>query len=86
MADNKTACCCGWRGMSSQMLVAQNPFDETDEVKACPQCRELYHECYRACDEPDCWEAVTCGTRTAGGYRNTCSEHRPKRTLVLGEE
>lgn len=29
------------------------------------------------CDEPGCYDAVSCGTPTSNGYRNTCSKHKP---------
>jgi hypothetical protein len=31
-----------------------------------------------ACDEPGCEREVSCGTKTADGYRSTCGEHRPR--------
>lgn len=30
------------------------------------------------CDEPGCRRFPTCGTTTPGGYRSTCSQHRPQ--------
>jgi hypothetical protein len=29
------------------------------------------------CDEPGCYDPVSCGTPTPDGYRNTCYEHKP---------
>lgn len=69
---------CNWHGDSSEVLRAQNPFDATDEIEGCPKCKEI-GSVVRACDEPDCWKEVTCGTPTPDGYRNTCGEHRPKK-------
>lgn len=31
-----------------------------------------------ACDDDGCVRRANCGTRTLGGYRWTCGEHRPK--------
>ena len=30
------------------------------------------------CDEPGCFEEISCGTPIEGGYRSTCYEHMPK--------
>lgn len=68
---------CKWQGLDSQILTAPNPFDTNDIIQGCPSCSSV--ECFRvACDEPDCWQLVTCGTPTKAGYRQTCSTHRPK--------
>ena len=43
----------------------------------CPECRMPEHF-ISLCDEPGCKKEVTCGTPTPnGGYRQTCSEHKP---------
>lgn len=68
---------CGWRGLESEMLSAPSPFDATDTIYACPQCKTI-NSCFMACDEPGCWLGVCCGTPTPTGYRNTCSKHAPK--------
>lgn len=31
------------------------------------------------CDEPGCYDEITCGTPTPDGYRSTCSKHAPNR-------
>ena len=56
-------------------LEDENPFEENDELIACPACKQM--SIMEACDEPDCWESTTCGTPTETGYRRTCSKHRP---------
>lgn len=33
------------------------------------------------CDEPGCTKAISSGTPTPAGYRNTCHEHGPKGEL-----
>lgn len=70
--------CCGWRGTADQLLSARNPFDQEDMIFGCPDCKQI-GEHFVACDEPDCWRGVTCGTPTPAGYRSTCSEHWPNR-------
>jgi len=68
---------CTWHGQDSEQLSAVNPFDAGDKIYACPECKEI-GSVVVACDEPDCWRAVSCGTPTLTGYRTTCGEHRPK--------
>lgn len=77
--SNKRVCTeCEWHGTEEQMLTAPNPFAgaEYELIVGCPNCLEV--ETLRvACDEPDCWKLVTCGTLTKSGYRSTCGDHRP---------
>jgi hypothetical protein len=76
------SCCqerrCNWTGDSNEMLTAPNPFDPEDTLTVCPECKTLEHSVWMACDEPGCWRAVTAGTPTTDGYRNTCYDHTPK--------
>jgi hypothetical protein len=73
----KLVCCnCGWRGSEETLLRAANPFDATDTVRGCPECKGV-EQFEAACDEPDCWEPVCAGTPTANGYRVTCGAHVP---------
>lgn len=65
---------CGWHG--EEVLTAPNPFDPADTINGCPSCRAV-DTIELACDEPDCWEPVSCGTPTDSGYRNTCGPHLP---------
>ncbi len=67
---------CYWRGSMRDLLDAPHPFDNEDTVYGCPSCRVLGFQW--ACDEPDCWDVVHCGTPTPSGYRRTCSKHRPE--------
>jgi hypothetical protein len=77
MRNQKIACeCCDWRGTTDQLLSARNPFDQTDTIQGCPNCRQV-GDFVVACDEPDCWREVTNGTPTPAGYRSTCSKHMP---------
>jgi hypothetical protein len=67
---------CGWHGTSDEVLKADNPFEPEYEVWGCPRCKAV-DNMYNACDEPDCWDIVQCGTPTLTGYRSTCAKHRP---------
>lgn len=76
----KLACTeCEWHGEDTEVLRAPNPFadDDDEEMFGCPNCRSP-DSMTVACDEPGCWEKVTCGTPTPAGYRSTCGEHRPR--------
>jgi hypothetical protein len=68
---------CNWRGMETELLTAQDPFDVEEILTACPRCKGIF-ELRIACDEPGCWYEVTCGTPTPNGYRQTCGKHAPK--------
>ena len=68
---------CGWQGMESEMLSARNPFDLKEKIFACPKCWDVEGSYVVVCDEPGCWDPVTCGTPTKSGYRFTCSRHAP---------
>lgn len=65
---------CDWRGTDKEMLEAPNPFDATETVTGCPDCKDV-NTLQEACDEPDCWEFSSCGTPTPTGYRRTCGKH-----------
>lgn len=69
---------CDWHGHEPEALRAPNPFSEggMETMCGCPACREP-NTMKTACDEPDCWRAVTCGTPTSSGYRSTCGDHAP---------
>lgn len=79
MEDARKVKCqeCDWVGFVAEVLTAPNPFNAEDSVNGCPQCKSVDSITY-ACDEPDCWREVSCGTPTPEGYRSTCGEHRPK--------
>lgn len=77
MSSDKLLCECSWRGTQKEVLRAPNPFDPDDELWGCPRCRTP-GGMRVACDEPECWNEVCCGTPTPTGYRQTCSKHRPK--------
>lgn len=69
-------CECGWRGNEDQILIAPNPFDGSDDLTGCPECKST-NSVILACDEQGCWRKATCGTPTLSGYRQTCGDHIP---------
>lgn len=71
---------CGWGGTTDEVLVAENPFEKREKIHGCPKCKSI-ESFYSACDEPDCWKEITCGTPTESGYRQTCGKHKPKEEL-----
>ena len=74
----KTICNdCVWRGDDLELLREENPFEKNDFLYACPNCKSIFG-LRVACDEPECWNEVTCGTPTPNGYRQTCGKHAPK--------
>lgn len=76
---------CDWRGLESELLLAPNPFQINDEICGCPKCKSV--DCFAAaCDEPECWREVSCGTPTPSGYRSTCGKHRPDSSMNKGSE
>jgi hypothetical protein len=79
MSDNRTCCECNWRGTASEVLTAPNPWDDTDEVVGCPNCKNV-NTIVAACDVAGCWKDASCGTPTPTGYRHTCFAHRPVTT------
>ena len=67
---------CTWHGLQERLLIASNPFNKNEEIYGCPKCQSI-NSLALACDEPGCWQSVTCGTPTEDGYRNTCGKHAP---------
>jgi hypothetical protein len=68
---------CGWHGVLSESLTAAHPFIAGETIRGCPKCKTL-QDFLAACDEPECWQAATCGTPTPKGYRQTCFQHLPR--------
>jgi len=65
---------CGWAGRNKDLLTAPNPFDSVGTITGCPRCKSI--DCFAlCCDEPKCWNHVSCGFPTPDGYRRTCSDH-----------
>jgi len=85
LEEFKVKCECGWQGMAGEMISGDNPFDPSQIIYACPKCKTLESTTFRACDEPDCWWKVTCGTPTPVGYRSTCGKHMPKKEKAPGD-
>ena len=71
---------CDYRGVTSDLLTAQNPFHEPDTIYGCPFCKSI-DRFIPLCDEPGCQNEASCGTPTATGYRHTCGTHAPKGEL-----
>jgi len=65
---------CSWKGTFKDLLVAQNPFDETESIQGCPNCKAI-NMTRLVCDEHGCWLEAGCGFNTEDGYRNTCHKH-----------
>lgn len=61
----------------SEVLIAQNPFDITDMVSGCPQCKSV-DSLVTACDAEGCTRVATSGWPSPKGYRHTCGEHYEK--------
>ena len=76
---------CNWHGDSHETLRAKNPWDTDDIILGCPRCKSV-NSMSVACDEPVCWEPVTCGTPTLNGYRSTCGKHVPRKNEKLPEQ
>lgn len=72
---------CGWHGVRSALLSAPDPFNEGESLSACPKCRDI-SDLEIACDEPGCWEPVSCGFPSPDGYRQTCGKHYQARPLL----
>lgn len=85
MSNNRkvkcTASFCNWRGHEEDILQGINPFDASDTLDGCPECKGIETINY-VCDEPGCWEPISCGTPTSEGYRQTCGEHIQSRLFI----
>jgi len=57
-----------------EVLIAQNPFDLTDMVNGCPQCKSV-DSLVLACDVEGCDKEATNGWPSSAGYRHTCYVH-----------
>lgn len=68
---------CGKIYFSGEFLRAKNPFDDSDEISGCPNCKSI--NCfYGVCDFELCKRDSTCGTPTNSefGYIRHCGGHR----------
>lgn len=72
---------CNHISTSTELLTAPSPFDPTDALTACPNCKVCDEGFEALCDEPGCTLEAGCGWPTGdmtdawGGYRRTCSRH-----------
>lgn len=80
MSDKRICQECGWRGVASAVVTAPSPFHVNDTVQGCPRCFEI-QTMRIACDSDGCWREMSSGTPTEAGYRMTCGEHRPRKTV-----
>ena len=60
----------------NDFLKAKNPFDKTEEIYGCPNCKTI-DSFVQICDVEGCNIEATCGTPTKDGYRRTCGFHQP---------
>lgn len=67
---------CDWVGPWDSALRAPHPFIEGEEVRGCPECRDI-EDFILCCDIDGCIEQATMGTPTKDGYRQTCYKHAP---------
>jgi len=68
---------CNWVGEESEILYFQNPYNESEKIGVCPECRTIETSIWQACDEQGCNRTASCGVPTPEGYRNTCYDHMP---------
>ncbi len=66
---------CYWTGVEKEMLRAPHPFDQTQQIDGCPECKAV-DNFEMLCDVTGCKEIASCGwPSTADGYRHTCHKH-----------
>lgn len=58
----------------TEYLTGPNPFDATDTIIGCPNCK-CVDTLLQVCDEPECNQLSSCGFPTPTGYRRTCGKH-----------
>lgn len=86
MSSNRLRCtACKHQFMRHVMLVADNPFDDTDEIHGCPNCFAAEH-IELLCEVNGCERPASCGTPVVGGYAQTCGEHMPTEGRDRGEK
>lgn len=72
---------CGAVSVETELLTAPSPFDSTDTLTGCPECKGCSDGFDLLCDEDGCADPAGCGWPTGnysdrwGGYRNTCGKH-----------
>lgn len=80
------ACCAV--NLEPDLPTDPSPFDPTDTLTACPNCKQCDEGFELLCDEPECNAVAGCGWSTGndqdewGGYRNTCSRHMLQNALA----
>lgn len=66
---------CGWQGTFGDVLEAPNPFEATETITGCSDCKAVDGTIRTACYETGCWREATCGTNHPDGYRCSCFKH-----------
>lgn len=69
-------CCnlCGWTGLSSDRLIAKNPFDPERNLTGCPTCKSV-DDFVPICDFEGCYEEASCEIQSERGSKLVCPEH-----------
>jgi len=84
--EYKCKCDCGWRGMSSELLIADHPFMGNTKIEGCPFCADVGGFA-TACEVDGCWGDATCGAPWPDGvYRHTCGHHYRDNVLAPQNE
>lgn len=81
---------CNWFGKSDELLQAGNPFDFTEFIYGCPECKSI--DCFtRVCEHEGCKSEASGGHPTVNGYATfsgnlasngyiyTCYKHHPSK-------
>ena len=74
MTERYKCCECSEIVSEGEVLRAPSPFDATDILIGCPNCKSV-DSFELLCDEPGCNNTVVCGWPSPQGYRRTCHQH-----------
>src|SRR5690606_22367208 len=66
---------CEWVYTMDHALRAPNPFDPSESIYGCPNCKSV-EDFVRLCDRVGCDNAGSCGQSTPDRYQVTCYDHR----------
>ena len=65
---------CGEIIDEDKVLSAPNPFNASEMLDGCPECRCIF-SFHRVCEADGCDEVATCGAATNEGYMCLCDKH-----------
>lgn len=65
---------CRWKGTEEEAIKTRSPFDPSEPVYTCPQCRTV-ESIEPVCDSEGCWDLATHGAMRGGIYRWSCLKH-----------